>query len=329
MAEDEEDRRAGAGERPQDPLVERLRPDPSQPPQAVLTLAGLLGDSDRPGFRRLYFTRDLDYYAEFRTEDVVDTASIPPSQPPFLGDEATRLTLKRDAVVTYTRVRSPRPIDEFDLDVRLGAAGGPWSAAPGDFTAAPCPGNVTEGPTACGGACPTHFTCLGSVSPRRHTPGVAGQGRRAWRSAADRVLLPDAEPGHMRHVRSGGVLHVRGRRATPARRRAPARRAAPIFARDGRRARRDSIAMATTESSRRRRRGLERRARLRSCVGGDRGSARRRRARRRPGAPGNGDRGGEPTDRFPGDFRLDAVRRRGRRRRSRADVRLPRRVPAR
>lgn len=153
MAEDDDNRKSGA-ERPQDPLVERLRPDPSQPPQAVLTLAGLLGDSDRAGYRRLYFTRDLNYYAEFQTEDVVDTASIPSSEPPFIGDEATRVTLKRDAVVAYTRVRSPRPIDEFDLDVRLGGARGPGIAAP-----------FTEGPTACGGACPTHFTCLGHCVP--------------------------------------------------------------------------------------------------------------------------------------------------------------------
>jgi hypothetical protein len=37
----------------QSPFVERLRPDPSQPPQGVSVLEGLLGDSDRPGFRRL------------------------------------------------------------------------------------------------------------------------------------------------------------------------------------------------------------------------------------------------------------------------------------
>jgi hypothetical protein len=166
MADDEHDPSTGR-DRPQDPLVARLRPDPSQPPQAVLTLAGLLGDSDRPGFRRLYFTRDLDYYAEFQTQDIVDTASIPPSEPPFLGDEATRVTLKRDAVVAYTRVRSPRPIDEFDLDVRLGRAPGPWTAAPAD---------VTEGPTACGCPGPTKFTCLGKCVPdTSHTwCGLAG-----------------------------------------------------------------------------------------------------------------------------------------------------------
>jgi hypothetical protein len=83
-------------------------------------MLGFLGDSDRPGFRRLYFTRDLDYYAEFRADDVVDIEAIPAEQPPFPGDEATRLTLRRDATVEYTRVRTGRPLDEFDLDVRLG-----------------------------------------------------------------------------------------------------------------------------------------------------------------------------------------------------------------
>ena len=86
-------------------------------------MLGFLGDSDRPGFRRLYFTRDLDYYAEFRTDDVVRIESIPADQPPFPGDEATRLTLRRDATVEYTRVRTPHSIDEFDADVRLSRRG--------------------------------------------------------------------------------------------------------------------------------------------------------------------------------------------------------------
>ncbi|HWC26098.1 MAG TPA: hypothetical protein VG474_05885 [Solirubrobacteraceae bacterium] len=114
--------RGDAGERPQDPYVERRRPDPSQPPEPTKTLAGVLGDSDRPGFRRLYFTAELDYYAEFRTEDVVALADVPPAQPPFLGEPATRVTLRRDAAVDFTRTQRARPLDEFDLDVRLAAA---------------------------------------------------------------------------------------------------------------------------------------------------------------------------------------------------------------
>ena len=115
--------RGDAADRSQDPLVERLRPDPSQPPEPTKILEGLLGDSDRQGLRRLYFTAELDYYAEFRTDDVLSVADIPPDQPPFLGEPATRVTLRRDATVDFTQSQRPRPLDEFDLDVRLSAAG--------------------------------------------------------------------------------------------------------------------------------------------------------------------------------------------------------------
>jgi hypothetical protein len=106
----------------QDPFVERRRPDPSQPPEPVRILEGLLGDSDREGYKRLYFTRELDNYAEFRTEDVVFREPIPSEQAPLVGLEATRVGIRRDAAIEYTRVRAPRPVDEFDLDVRLGGA---------------------------------------------------------------------------------------------------------------------------------------------------------------------------------------------------------------
>ena len=53
----------------------------------------------RPGWRGLYFTAELDYYAEFRAEDVIAYADIPADQPPFLGEQATRVTLRRDAQV--------------------------------------------------------------------------------------------------------------------------------------------------------------------------------------------------------------------------------------
>src|SRR5687767_8411200 len=52
MADDESPDQ-NAEKRPQDPLVDRLRPDPSQPPEPTRTLQGLLGDSDRSGFRRV------------------------------------------------------------------------------------------------------------------------------------------------------------------------------------------------------------------------------------------------------------------------------------
>ena len=146
----------GGAERAQDPYVERLRPDPSQPPRAVLTLAGLLGDSDRPGFRRLYFTRELDYYAEFRADDMVDAAPISAEEPPFLGDEATRVRIRRDAMIEYTRTRMARPVDEFDLDVRLGAAQARAGAAPDSFVATcwvTCPLGCIEVPGDTGDTC--------------------------------------------------------------------------------------------------------------------------------------------------------------------------------
>jgi len=98
MADDQPDDREQGTDRAQDPLVERLRPDPGQPPAATKTLEGALGDSDRSGCRRLYFTAELDSYAEFRSDDVISAATIPPDQPPFLGEPATRVTLRRSSV---------------------------------------------------------------------------------------------------------------------------------------------------------------------------------------------------------------------------------------
>jgi hypothetical protein len=101
MANDQE--RGGPEDLGQDPFVERRRPDPSQPPERVRILEGLLGDSDREGYKRLYFTRELDSYAEFRAEDVVYSESIPPEQSPFLGQQATRVGIRWDATLEFTR----------------------------------------------------------------------------------------------------------------------------------------------------------------------------------------------------------------------------------
>jgi hypothetical protein len=106
-------------DRPQDPIVDRLRRDPAKRAQAAVRMTGFLGDSDRPGFRRLYFTRELDYFAEFRVEDVVEISSVAAEERPFRGDQATRVTLRREATVDYTRTHVAQEIDEFDLDVQL------------------------------------------------------------------------------------------------------------------------------------------------------------------------------------------------------------------
>ena len=104
----------------QDPRVEQLRPDPSQPPPRGRSLSGLWGNSDRAGFQRLYLSSALDSYAEFRVEDVLATTDIPAEQAPFLGEQSTRVELRHEAPVDFTVSRRVGDIDEFDLDVRFG-----------------------------------------------------------------------------------------------------------------------------------------------------------------------------------------------------------------
>jgi hypothetical protein len=91
-----------------DPLVEKLVPDPSQPPPPTVALVGLLGRSRREGHWRLYFSTELNRYAEFKEEDVLRSVKIPREQRPFAGLEATRVWLKREAEVEYTRTESRR-----------------------------------------------------------------------------------------------------------------------------------------------------------------------------------------------------------------------------
>ena len=106
----------------QDPFVERLRPEPSAAPAEVATLEGLAGKSDREGWARIYFNTSLTFYAEFRREDVAYTEPIPPEQPPMKGLKCTRVAVKKDAVIEFTRTTRARTGDELDLDVQLGAA---------------------------------------------------------------------------------------------------------------------------------------------------------------------------------------------------------------
>jgi len=147
-------------ERPQDPTVEQLRPDPSQPPQRAQTLNGLWGDSDRPGFRRLYFSTTLSSYAEFRTEDVLTAVEIPPQQPPFLGVQATRVTLRHGTAVDITQSRRIQARDEFDLDVRLRSQALFFNDGGGTDGFNVCLAPATPGDVACDAAGVTPGTCV-------------------------------------------------------------------------------------------------------------------------------------------------------------------------
>jgi hypothetical protein len=137
-------------ELPQHPLVESLRPDPSQPAKKTVVLIGLPGKSDRPGYQRLYLTTKLNYYAEFLVSGILSAQTIPADKSPFPGHEATQVTIGRDANIQYISATSPQPVDEFDLDVRLGTP----AAASASI------GLPTRGPTCfADGTCRTCRTC--------------------------------------------------------------------------------------------------------------------------------------------------------------------------
>ncbi len=139
--------------RPADPFVRSRMAGAGDPPPQTVSLSGLLGDSDREGRRRLYFTTRLDYYAEFLNDDVIAVEDVAADQPPFVGLDATRVTLKRDARVDYIHTRVAGPADEFDLDVRgVGRAVGPGFPT-FETLQAECPG------PSFGGGCPTDFNC--------------------------------------------------------------------------------------------------------------------------------------------------------------------------
>ena len=174
--------------RPPDPFVAARINDPGAPAPASFQLAGLLGDSERDGYRRLYLNTALDYYVEFRTEDVLAVESVTPDQPPFVGLDATRVSLNRDAAVEYVHSRPASAdglaADGFAVDARAGLPGGltpdtdltfptgPTGTLPTDFTTIPnsiaggcVPDTLPPGCQldtvlgTCGNFCVTHKTC--------------------------------------------------------------------------------------------------------------------------------------------------------------------------
>jgi hypothetical protein len=129
-------------------------------------LRGLWGNSDRPGFRRLYFSSSLESYAEFRVEDVIEVVDIPPEQSPFIGERATRVTLRRDAPLDITHSRPAGAIDPFDLDIRFGRRIFSAELPMGDSMVEPCPLGATPGDVLCEnsrtcGTCYGQNTCAG------------------------------------------------------------------------------------------------------------------------------------------------------------------------
>jgi hypothetical protein len=113
MSNNEEESRGPEEGLSEDAFVEKLVPDPSQPPTPTVVLEGLLGKSASEGYWRLYLTSKLNRYAEFREEDVLHREPIPKEQPPLVGLEATKVWIRRDAQIQYTRTESRRVQAEF------------------------------------------------------------------------------------------------------------------------------------------------------------------------------------------------------------------------
>jgi hypothetical protein len=89
-----------------------------------VSLVGLLGRSAKEGYWRLYFSNVLDHYAELKEEDVLYSMKIPREQSPFAGLEATRVRIREDAEVEYTRTESPRVRAEVPAEVLQISLGG-------------------------------------------------------------------------------------------------------------------------------------------------------------------------------------------------------------
>jgi hypothetical protein len=99
-------------------------------------------------------TGKLDYYAEFLISAMAHSATVPAEQSPIAGQEATSVSLPRDAAIQYIWATSVQPMDEFDLDVRLGTPGSAMAAVGIATRVATCfPDN--SGCGTCNGTCDT------------------------------------------------------------------------------------------------------------------------------------------------------------------------------
>ncbi|HUI94367.1 MAG TPA: hypothetical protein VLX44_01315 [Xanthobacteraceae bacterium] len=98
----------------QDSLVEKLRPDPNQPPS--IERRGFLGKSDRSEYSRLYLTRALTEYLEIANADIVHREV---DKDP---DAGSRIWIKQTAVV---RFGPPKEVTAADLHAQSATAENP------------------------------------------------------------------------------------------------------------------------------------------------------------------------------------------------------------
>lgn len=90
----------------------------------VRTLVGLEGDSKRATHLLLYPTLDQRRVIEVALEDVLRTESLNEEDSPFGALGGIRVFVRRGAHITSSNAAPLAFQDEFDLDIRLGMAGG-------------------------------------------------------------------------------------------------------------------------------------------------------------------------------------------------------------
>lgn len=117
----------------QHPLVAAAQGTPAAPPDSPVTVTGFFGNSPQSGKHRVYFTPQLDHYAEFSDSDIMHTEdNVPADSLGAPGQTATRVTLQRGAKIEFTRVQksSISADNQFDLDLQLGGGGAGGGPAP-------------------------------------------------------------------------------------------------------------------------------------------------------------------------------------------------------
>src|SRR4051794_12521678 len=76
-----------------DEFINRLVPDPANPPNTIL-LSGFLGASSEDGHTRLYFDAQLSSYVEIPNEGILHSQPMPAEQSPLGG---SYVWIQRDA----------------------------------------------------------------------------------------------------------------------------------------------------------------------------------------------------------------------------------------
>lgn len=116
----EEARRGSAGPEPlhQDPLVDELRPAPTDPPPDVVRVRGFLGRDIEPGHWRLYLDSDLNVYLRIAEADIVGGRQGDPAESDL---RPSHILIKSSATV--------EKVQTLPLDLQAGFLQGVYTAA--------------------------------------------------------------------------------------------------------------------------------------------------------------------------------------------------------